>query len=124
MSYKAFPHGYEHILRADPCVYCVLRKTRRPVHRGYTLDHIVAAVHGGTEHWGNMAPTCPRCNRVKGARSILEMLMNTNPRREVLRRQLGKRATSREQARFEIAAARLTPSRRVWDQRHGQEPTR
>jgi len=49
----------------DRCEYCQLRQEHEPFYR-FHIEHIVAKVHGGTDHPGNLALACHRCNEKKG----------------------------------------------------------
>lgn len=47
------------------CEYCLAI-----IESSYHLDHIVPVVLGGNNHITNLAITCPKCNRSKGARLL------------------------------------------------------
>lgn len=46
------------------CLYCDARAT--------TMDHVLPLVRGGTNHEGNLAPACKRCNSSKGGKTVIE----------------------------------------------------
>ncbi len=50
---------------AGRCEYCRLSQGHAPLIR-FWLEHIVARQHGGTDDLGNLALSCPHCNRHKG----------------------------------------------------------
>lgn len=53
------------------CAYCQSPAT--------TMDHIVPLVRGGTNHEGNLAPCCKRCNSSKAGWLISEWRHNRKP---------------------------------------------
>jgi hypothetical protein len=64
---------YRKTIKNDPCFYC--GEISDIMHD----DHIVALVHGGTDHWWNLVRACARCNLRKGtmtAEVFMEVLKN------------------------------------------------
>jgi HNH endonuclease len=60
--------GAERRVRArakDRCEYCQLPQSASPL--TFHLDHIIAQYHGGKTSLGNLALSCPHCNRHKGS---------------------------------------------------------
>ena len=58
---------WREVLLRDPCVYCGGRTAE--------LDHIMPRSRRGPDHWTNRAPACTRCNRAKGAQTLLHFLL-------------------------------------------------
>lgn len=59
-------HRWHLTWRDDPCVYC-----GAPAEN---VDHIQPRAAGGSDHWGNKAPTCFWCNQAKGTQNVLLFL--------------------------------------------------
>jgi hypothetical protein len=61
-----------------PCVYCGDVAT--------TMDHVLPLVRGGTNHEGNLAPCCKRCNSSKAGWTVVEWRsgLRLPPMREAL----------------------------------------
>ena len=69
-THESFLEGiYNRIVKGDPCVYCGAEAAETR-----TLDHIRPKSEGHGFEWVNKAPACERCNRRKGAMSLLEFL--------------------------------------------------
>ena len=54
------------------CFYCGQKlQNRNPNKKHYmTIDHIIPRAKGGTGHISNLAPSCERCNVLKGAKDL------------------------------------------------------
>jgi hypothetical protein len=71
------------------CEYCLFPASR--LNLRFELEHVIARKHGGTDASGNLAYSCPHCNRHKGtdlssidwATSRTKLIRLFNPRRHV-----------------------------------------
>lgn len=52
--------AWRELIRDDPCYYCGTAKTHH-------VDHYVALINGGTDHWWNLVRACQGCNLRKSA---------------------------------------------------------
>lgn len=57
---RAMSVAYRRAIRPDGCTYCGGR-----VEGDMHVDHYFPLVHGGTDHWWNLAQSCGPCNRHK-----------------------------------------------------------
>lgn len=66
------PNYRNWIREHDPCVYC----GRQPFVERHTLDHVVPRAIGGKDSSGNnLAVACELCNKNKGSKSLLRVLL-------------------------------------------------
>jgi hypothetical protein len=60
---------------AGLCWYCGIQTQRTTTYflpDEFTIDHVVPWSEGGTHHLSNLVPSCRRCNRHKGTKSLEE----------------------------------------------------
>lgn len=79
------PHrpGQDHPVQRHQKQAIPIRRARRLLQRcehhfmmqNFTVDHIIAKAHGGTDHISNLQLLCGSCNSIKGAKSHEELLV-------------------------------------------------
>lgn len=71
------PNYRNWIREHDPCVYC----GRTPFVERHTLDHVLPKAKGGKNGNGlNLAVACVPCNKEKGSRNVLSVLLERRHR--------------------------------------------
>lgn len=102
---------------AKRCTYCPSLAT--------TVDHVLPLVRGGTNHEGNLAPCCRRCNSSKGGLTVAEWrtgrrlptMKNPPPWATIVAKPKAKRVKWGSQLPlFPMRAARHRSKPRAWIQ--------
>jgi len=81
------------------CVYCGSK-------HNLTLDHVVAAEHGGTNDASNLVTACRSCNSRKGASCLRTFARLVASESGVTTRSITNRVRKQLRARFDVALAR------------------